>query len=250
MKARPAVEPGVSDVAETMLILERTERPRIDFFEGLPARRSGSAGRYYINPSDPDDFYRRHPECELNAERLAALEPLVKRATRWMAARAGQSAPTEDFCQAILEGIIQNGLSYVHDENGEPVFDFFDQGPSYIVQRGVQRAEPLLRALHRDQEQTRSNWQCAGDDGDEEDRFESLAGNSADPASQLAYRELCRGLADELTTTQRAAFELLVSGVERSEIANRLGVSRQSAHALLERIADRTRLYLEQSAEG
>jgi hypothetical protein len=228
-----------------------TDRPGHALPSGVRSvRRSGPANRFYVTPVNARLFYRLHPECELTEERLELLSRLIHDKSVELARRARMLSTDmiEDFRQAIIEGIVMNGMSYTLGPDGEHVFDFFAQEPGYIVQRGAQRAEQLQRQQTEFAKHTTAAIRI-NDDEEEENLFDTIASDTTANSDSLLFAELVKDIMDELTPTQRKAVRLLVEGVDRRDISRKLGVSRQSAHLLLERIAIRTRAMLDQRGD-
>ena len=216
----------------------------------LTVRRSGPANRFYVTPTNARLFYRLHPECELTTEKLESLDKLIHDKSVELArrARALTSDMIEDFRQAIIEGIVMNGMSYTLGPDGEHIFDFFEQGNGYIVQRGAQRAEQLQRQQTDYAKHTTAAIKI-NEDAEEENLFDDIEGSSIDAGETVLFGELLEDIMRELTSTQRKAVRLLAAGVDRRDIPRKLGVSRQSAHLLLERVAIRTREMLDRRGD-
>jgi DNA-directed RNA polymerase specialized sigma24 family protein len=208
--------------------------------------------RTWIEPElrDPAAFYAAHPEAVVTAELLERLEPSI----RWLVRRYRGPWDGDEVRAALRARIVEAATGYRHlGADGEPVYDFLAQAPSYIVQHAGTLVYSAVRRDRAAANRSRSldwssghgsgAWDTAGEGpGGDPDPLEPLGCEPSDHAS--GYRELVAAIGRRLSGRARHAFALLLVGHSTGEAARLLGISRQRFHEHMGAIRGATRAAL------
>jgi hypothetical protein len=143
----------------------------------------------------------------------------------------------EEIRAEIRARIVECAASYRRfDDRGEPVFDYLEQHPSYIVQHA---AIPSYSRLRRERREGFATIRIDEEREDEEGGgrpLEIADKQTVDPLERLVVSELADAIASRLDETSYRVFALLVEGLDRAEIAYRLGSDRRRIHEQIEKI--------------
>lgn len=177
-------------------------------------------------------FAQAHPETVISAELWSRLEPEIARRAALLEFDA--SPDTQAELRAELRArIIEAAKGYrTLDADGNPVFDYLDQAPRYIVWHAAGKVYSGLRRERRHQKLTDRIELLGGEDEWGEPRPADVADPSTfgSPSEQMEHAELYAGIAERLFPAQRRVLELLEEGLDRGEIGERLGITRKTVH--------------------
>lgn len=195
-------------------------------------------------------FAQAHPETVISESLWARLEPEIARRAALL--EFDGSPDTQAELRAELRTrIIEAATGYREtDADGNPVFDYLEQAPRYIVWHAAGRVYSGLRRDRRHQKLTDRIELLGGSDEWGEPRPADVADPSTfgSPTAQMEHNELYAEISDRLFPAQRRVLELLEEGLDRGEIGERLGITRKTVHdhinairlATLEAIGDDT----------
>ena len=206
-----------------------------------PERAAASVGRWQ-EPEilDHAAFASAHPETVVSPELWERLEPEIRRRASLL--DFDSAAHVQADLQAELRlRIIEAATAFRRtDEDGEPVFDYLEQHPRYIVWHASGRVYSTLRRDRRGTKITDSIEILGGEDEwGELTPAEVLDPSTlASPSDALEHGELLAGIRDRLFPAQQRVLEMLDEGLDRGEIGERLGISRQTVHGHLQAIRE------------
>lgn len=177
---------------------------------------------------DPARFYRAYPEAVVTEQVLDRLAPDIAARAR---ALDQDGIEQEEIRAEIRARIVECAASYRRfDESGQPVFDYLDQHPSYIVQHAAIPSYSRLRKERRGgfaSIRIDRGWEDA--DGDIH-TIEIADDNRVEPLDALLFSELHASIGARLEGPTATVFRLIVEGLERSEIAEQLSLDRRRVH--------------------
>jgi len=186
--------------------------------------------------ADRNLFLRQHPQCVVDAT-------LLEKLGRYIEAQAHQLNRTceedlyEDIYAEIVTGIIECATYFrISDEQGQPIFDYLAQKPSYIVRHAAGKISSQIRRDRQNAKLTVSlNSPIILDSEDEEE--EGLLAIVSDPnaradSGHLELLEIARQIDAQLGDDEgaRQVWGLMMTGHDRREIGALLGLPRQRVH--------------------
>jgi hypothetical protein len=177
-------------------------------------------------------FAQAHPETVVSEELWLRLEPEIARRAALLEFDANPDTQAELRAE-LRARIIEAAKGYREtDTDGNPVFDYLEQAPRYIVWHAAGKVYSGLRRERRHQKLTDRIELLGGDDqwGDPQPAEVADPSTFGSPAEQLEHAELFRGIAERLFPAQRRVLELLEEGLDRGEIGERLGITRKTVH--------------------
>lgn len=141
-------------------------------------------------------------------DRIAGLHPLIRRRAEYTSYRYYQGhIPADDIFQEANLAICQKALA-------DPTF--LEQTDSYVVTAGIWAAQEAARRALKHEPPTLLD--------DDDGPAGTLTAPEADLDLSLAVREAL----DRLDDTARTVAAMLMQGYRKSEIADRLGIRKQS----------------------
>ena len=182
--------------------------------------------------TDRAAFVAAHPETVVSTELWARLEPEISRRAALLEFDA--SPDTQNELRAELRArIIEAASGYRHtDEQGEPIFDYLQQAPRYIVWHAAGKVYSGLRRDRRNQKMTDRIELLGGQDEWGDPRPSDVADPTThgSPTEALEHAELFSGIAARLSPAQLRVLAALEEGLDRGEIGERLDISRKTVH--------------------
>jgi RNA polymerase sigma factor (sigma-70 family) len=206
-----------------------------------PERAAAAAGRWQ-EPEilDRAAFASAHPETVVTPELWERLEPEIRRRASLL--DFDSSAHVQADLQAELRlRIIEAATAFRRtDADGEPVFDYLEQHPRYVVWHAAGRVYSTLRRDRRGTKVTDSIESLGGEDewGEPTPAEVLDPATLASPTDALEHGELLAGIRERLFPAQQRVLEMLDEGLDRGEIGERLGISRQTVHGHLQAIRE------------
>jgi hypothetical protein len=189
--------------------------------------------------TDRPSFLRDHPQCVVTPDKLAELDHHIDRLADWMR-RPGDELSVNDVRQEIVTRILECATHYRSlDDDGQPIFDFLDQEPTYIVRNAAgmvssqlrrQRAQARLTVSYDAPIAVRSD---GGDDDCDGDGLLAVMCDSsvAVDATRVELWEFALTLTDRLCrdhdSTLGQVWDLVLTGHDRRDIGALLGIRRQ-----------------------
>lgn len=192
---------------------------------------------------DRGSFLVEHPECLVTEGKLAELNLEIGRRAAYMF-RQNDELTREDIESDVVAGILECATHYRElGDDGQPIFDFLDQAPSYIVRHAAGRVSSELRR-QRDRAKVTSSYDAPRRIGTAGDGGVGLLATIADTSAAVgsARVELL-----ELTsavearchdTTTRRVWYLILIGYDRAEIGQILGLRRQRVAERFNKLRD------------
>ena len=184
----------------------------------------------WIEPElfDLVEFRRDHPETVASPELFERLE---RRIARLAASFEHNPADREDVRAAIRLRIIEAATgSRATDGGGRPIRDYLAQSDSYIVRHAAARAWNELRRERRLSARSVCFESLAAAVWAEEDAAidPPIAGPEFDSDSQISATEIEAAVIEVVSPAERRVFLMLSGGLDRAEIARRLGLDRRT----------------------
>ena len=182
--------------------------------------------------TDEAAFAAAHPETVISPELWARLEPEIARRARILEYSDDPIVQAELRAELRLRIIEAARTARRRDARGGPIYDYLDQHPIYIVWHAAGSIYSRLRRERREAESTLRYELLGG-----EDEWGELApaetvdeSTTISMSSRLEGAELFASIAAKLSPAQRRVLALLGEGAERSEIGERLNLSRKTVH--------------------
>lgn len=197
-------------------------------------------------PPDPAAFYEAHPQCVLTPERMAVLAPYVHQFAR-LAGNKFDIDQQEEQRQAIWVRIAECATAYRRTDpaTGEPIYDFLEQQPSYIVMHAAARVRSSVRREVGAKERLGIiSFQTpipSSKEGETVELGSLVPARTVEAVDEASHRELATKIAARLSPAQRRLFVLIAEGATPAEAGHLIGLKRQTVHDHMKVIREVTR---------
>ena len=187
--------------------------------------------------ADRSLFLRQHPQCVVDAALLENLGHYIE-AQAHQLNRTCEEDLYEDIYAEIIAGIIECATYFrVLDDQGQPIFDYLAQKPSYIVRHAAGKISSQIRRDRQRSKLTVSLDSPVILDSEDEEEEEGLLAVVSDPdahadSGHLELLEIAREIDTQLADDEgaRQVWGLMMTGHDRREIGALLGLPRQRVH--------------------